>query len=105
MTPDEIERALAGEPAIEPSTRFVSRVMRSVRADAVHRARGPFPWRQTWPALALASVLIPLGVAALLLGDTGPAREDVVRMIQWLSLTVTATMAFATWCTGLVMRR
>jgi hypothetical protein len=58
MKPEEIDRVLAEEPDLVPSSGFVASVMEAVTAEATAPPL-PFPWKRAWPLAA--------GVAALLL--------------------------------------
>ncbi len=66
---DDLDRILAGESGIEPSSGFAETVMDAVRAEAARPAPIPFPWRRLLPGLALSCVL--LVVAAILATRAG----------------------------------
>src|SRR5215472_7015562 len=51
MKPDDLDRVLAGEPDIVPSSGFVAAVMDAVSADATAPPL-PFPWKRAWPFAA-----------------------------------------------------
>lgn len=105
MKPPDIERIVREEQLIEPSARFTSRVMRSVRADVADWQPRRLAWRELWPGLALASILIPLVVAGRFLGGSDAAAGESVQPALWLSVTIVGTLGLASWCTGLLTRR
>ncbi len=72
---DDLDRILAGESGIEPSSGFAETVMDAVRAEAARPAPIPFPWRRLLPGLALSCVLL---VAAAILGTT--AGTPILRL-------------------------
>jgi hypothetical protein len=58
MKPEDLERVLADESDVVPSSGFVASVMDAVNAEAMAPPL-PFPWKRAWPLAA--------GFAALLL--------------------------------------
>ena len=61
----EIERILAGEEPLIPSSGFLASVMERVQEDAVAPPPIPFPWKRAVPGILLASGVF--GWAAVLL--------------------------------------
>jgi hypothetical protein len=103
MKPEELERWLASDDAIVPSSGFVASVMDAVRSDAQTPAI-PFPWRRMLPGLvALAIVVLVTAVSLAAPGavpssaSLGPAVELAGALVRpergWLVLTVLATAA------------
>ena len=71
MTTDEIDRILAGEETLEPSSGFAHSVMETVRREAAEPPPLPFPWaRFTWGLLACTAAA---AAATLLAPRFGPA--------------------------------
>ena len=66
MTDSELDRYLAGEAPIVPSSGFAPNVMDAVRREAATPPPIPFPWKRAIPAL-LSALLIAIGFAAILL--------------------------------------
>ena len=57
MNPDDLDRVLASETDIVPSSGFVSSVMDAVAAEATTPPL-PFPWQRAWPlAVCLAAAI------------------------------------------------
>jgi hypothetical protein len=77
MNPEDIERALRGEPELAPSTDFTARVMRGVWREAETRQAIPFPWKRLLSGLAACAALTLAGVTALWLrGEALPPIVD-----------------------------
>jgi hypothetical protein len=75
MTPDDIDRVLAGEEEILPSSGFAASVIDAVRREASAPPPIPFPWKRAWPGLiagALALVIVPVAI----LGPLGRAAAS-----------------------------
>jgi hypothetical protein len=105
MNPAEIDRIVREDEVVEPSPRFTARVMCSVRAAVAERQTRRSPWLQAWPGLALVSVLIPVVIAARVLGAAPGADSQAAEAMLWLSLTIVLTLTLASWSTGLGTRR
>lgn len=55
----DIDRILSGDPVIEPSANFATRVMGQVRQEATATPPIEFPWRRFLPgAIACAAILL-----------------------------------------------
>jgi hypothetical protein len=52
---DAIDRVLAGEQVLVPSSGFVAAVMERVREEAATPAPIPFPWKLAMPGIVLAA--------------------------------------------------
>lgn len=62
MRPDDIDRVLADEEEILPSSGFAASVIEAVRRELLAPPPIPFPWKRAWPgllALALTLVVVP----------------------------------------------
>jgi hypothetical protein len=72
MTDEKIERILAGEEELIPSSGFLSSVMERIEDEAAAPPPIPFPWKRAVPGMALAAgvfgwgafELVRLGVSA-----------------------------------------
>ena len=67
MRPDDIDRILANEEKILPSSGFAASVIDAVRREAFTPPPIPFPWKRAWPCL-VAGLLTLVVVPAALLG-------------------------------------
>jgi len=59
---DDLDRILASEETIEPSSGFAASVMDGVRREAAIPAPIPFPWRRLVPGLAACLLLTAGGI-------------------------------------------
>jgi hypothetical protein len=67
VTPEEIDRALAGDAArVRASPRFASAVMAAVRREAKVPPPLPFPWTRAAPGIAAVVLALVLTVSSLL---------------------------------------
>jgi hypothetical protein len=71
MTNDDIDRVLAGEDSIVPSSGFAASVMEAVRRDAEAPPPIPFPWKRALPGLIYCVGAL---VAFLIVGLSQPGR-------------------------------
>jgi len=104
MKPEELERVLAGESAIVPSSGFVASVMDAVTAEAMAPPL-PFPWQRAWPlAAGLAALLVWLAV--LQFGSQAAAQgPDLYAWFQmivpmatgWVAGGLLMTIALTVW--------
>ena len=63
---DHIDRLLAREDEIVPSSGFTASVMEAVQREASIPAAIPFPWKRAWPVMGLALLmLVTVPIAAL----------------------------------------
>jgi hypothetical protein len=112
MKPEDVERVLAGESDIVPSSGFVASVMEAVTAEATAPPL-PFPWKRAWPlAAGLAALLVWL--AALQFGaqvaTEGPDLYAWFQMIVpmatgWVAGGLLMTVALTVWSLRLVRTR
>jgi len=66
MTPERLERILAAEDPIEPSSSFGRNVMAAVRREAAEPAPLPFPWPRFMVGLAACVVMAAAAATVLL---------------------------------------
>ena len=97
MKPEDLERVLADEPDIVPSSGFVASVMDAVTAEATAPPL-PFPWKRAGPfAAGLAALLVWLAFL-----QTGPqAATPSPDLYAWFQMIV--PMATGWVVAGLVM--
>jgi hypothetical protein len=112
MRPEDIDRILAGEEEILPSSGFAASVLDAVRREAVAPPPIPFPWKRAWPGLvALVSTLVivpsallqPVARAALsralpassIVSVFRPAIEGGAGWVAVALLLTVASIAFA----------
>jgi hypothetical protein len=60
---DELDRILASDEAIQPSSGFAREVMDAVRSEADEPPPLPFPWLRLAAGLAVCAALAGLGIA------------------------------------------
>jgi len=101
MKPEELERALANESDIVPSSGFVAAVMDAVVAEATAPPL-PFPWKRTWPfAAGLAILLLSLAFGshpATPAPDLYAWFKMIVPMATaWVAGALAMTIALTAW--------
>jgi hypothetical protein len=112
MKPEELERVLAGEPDIVPSSGFVASVMDAVTAEATAPPL-PFPWKRAWPlAAGLAVLLLWLAFLQIVPQPTaqGPDLYAWFQMLVpmatgWVAGALLMTIAVTAWSLRLVRVR
>ena len=83
MNPDDLDRVLAGEGDIVPSSGFVSSVMDAVTAEVTAPSLS-FPWKRAWPlAVGLAAALAWL-IAARLGWQANASGPDLYAWFEML---------------------
>jgi len=97
MKPEEIDRVLAGESDIVPSSGFVASVMGAVIAEATAPPLA-FPWKRAWPLMAGFAALI-LWLAFLL--TRSPVATDSLDLYAWFEMIVPVATGWV--AAGLVM--
>lgn len=65
MSQEDLDRILAEEEKLAPSSGFVASVMERVREEAAAPAPIPFPWKRIVPAMLLALGVLGWSVAEL----------------------------------------
>lgn len=94
MNPDDLDRVLAGDGDIVPSSGFVSSVMDAVTAEATAPPL-PFPWKQAWPlAAGLAGALVWL-IAARLGWQSDATGPDLYAWFEMIVPMATGWVAAA----------
>jgi hypothetical protein len=109
MNHDDIDRILAGEDEILPSSGFAGSVMEAVRREAATPPPIPFPWKRAWP-VAAAAVIALIGAPTVLFeaagrvgaspGDGSVSASSIQALLQtgtnagahWLLLAVVLTL-------------
>ena len=94
MNLSEIDDALGSDPVVEPSAEFRSQVMGTVRARGISRPHG-WLWRALGPVAAVASVIVALLIAAMMLERSEARPGDATEIVRWLSVSLTGTLAVA----------
>jgi len=90
MKPEEIDRVLAGESEIVPSSGFVTSVMATVMAEATAPPL-PFPWKRAWPLVAGFAALI-LWLAFL--QSRSSVANDGTDLYAWFQVIVPMATAW-----------
>ena len=102
MTPQDLDRILDDNAAVEPSSAFSARVMRAVRADAAARSADLRAWKSWWPVLAALSILVPLMIAAQAIDTAVPVANLSIPLERLVAVTFGSTFALTAWCAGLL---
>jgi hypothetical protein len=113
MKPEELDRVLAGEEAIEPSSGFVGAVMDAVTSAAHTPPPLAFPWRRAWPLAVVSCALLVWLVWAAAGADPAIAEPDpyawfrrIVPMeTRWVASGLLLTAALTVWSLVQAMRR
>ena len=93
---DEIDRILATEEELIPSSGFVASVMESVRDEAAAPPPIPFPWVRAVPGMILTAGVLGWGAVELI--RTGlPALREVSLTPPQLSATVMRPLEEVGW--------
>ena len=91
MKPEEIDRVLADEADIEPSSGFAASVMDAVTAEATAPPL-PFPWKRAWPLAAGFIALLVLAFSPLT-SQTANSGPDLVAWFERLAPMATGWVA------------
>jgi hypothetical protein len=112
MQPDDLDRSLADDEAIVPSSGFAASVMDAVTREALEPPAIPFPWTRALPGLASLGVALVAAVASAVLFGVWQAdaalRPTVERVVStggdvgWVAAAVMLTVASLAWCWRLV---
>lgn len=78
-----IDRILAGEDRVEPSSGFLAAVMDRVREEAAAPPPIPFPWRRAVPGIALACGVLGWGGFELVRAAIPAARSLIAAPPQF----------------------
>ncbi len=105
---DELDRALAHEQEVLPSSSFVSGVMEAVKQEASLPPPIPFPWKRALPGIVAAVLAVAFVIGAtiaILVGGGGarpmtlPAAElSILQAVQnlgggWIALALLISFA------------
>ena len=104
MKPEEIDRVLAEEPDIVPSSGFVASVMEAVTAEATAPPL-PFPWKRALPlAVVFIALLLWLGFLQIR-PQTAPDGPDLYAWFEtivpmatgWVAAALLTTIGLTIW--------
>ncbi len=97
MKRDEIDRILADDNGIAPSSGFAGSVMEAVRLDAITPPPIPFPWKRGLPALA-AGCAVVIVAAVSFVGHPQAVSSPAALEADWaLVLATLANNPETTW--------
>jgi hypothetical protein len=80
MMHDDVDRILAGEESVVPSSGFTASVMEAVRREAAAPPQIPFPWKRALPGLAACALTIP--AAAVGLRGPAPGQDPLAAVLK-----------------------
>jgi hypothetical protein len=83
MKPDDLDRILSSEDAIEPSAAFTATVMRAFHEHAMEPPPLPFPWPRFAAGVAACAAMAGAGTALLLRAQ--PALTGAVAAVAPLA--------------------
>ena len=108
MTAQKIDRILAEEEELIPSSGFLSSVMERIHEEAAAPAPNPFPWKRAIPGFLVAAFVLGLsafelvrqGIAALRQGSIALPSAQIVSALPrpveqagWIALALGAALA------------
>jgi hypothetical protein len=97
LSNEEMDRVLAGDDGIVPSSGFASSVMKALRRDAEAPPPIPFPWKRALPGLivclAAAVVLLFTGSAVDVQMDAGTGWVLAGLLVAALSAVASVRLA------------
>ncbi|HTB99019.1 MAG TPA: hypothetical protein VK716_18565 [Terracidiphilus sp.] len=93
MNDDALDRMLAGEDELLPSSGFVSAVMDRVRAEAVAPAPIPFPWKRVLPGLVVVGAGLCWGGVELVRLSLTAIHTNAPAQISLPAISVQALQA------------
>jgi hypothetical protein len=96
MEPMEIDRILAAEEELVPSSGFLASVMERVREEAATPAPIPFPWRLAVPGIVLAAGVLGWGAFELVRAAL-PAMRQISLPAPQLSVALARPLEEAGW--------
>ena len=96
MDRNEIDRILATEEELIPSSGFLASVMENVREEAAAPPPIPFPWVRAVPGMILAAGVLGWGAVELIRSGL-PALREVSLTPPHLSAAVTRPLEEAGW--------
>ena len=91
MQDDDVDRLLAKEDEIVPSSGFTNAVMEAVRREATTPPPLAFPFWRALPGWVAAAIAVALAVAGLVRGARVPTMEGIVvpissAVMAWLGI-------------------
>ena len=92
----EIDRILAAEEALVPSSGFLASVMERVREEASAPAPIPFPWKRALPGMVVVAGLLGAG-AFELVRHAMPAASELTQIAPQISLAAVRSLEQAGW--------
>ena len=92
----EIDRILAAEEALVPSSGFLASVMERVREEASAPAPIPFPWKRALPGMVVVAGLLGAG-AFELVRHAMPAASELTLIAPQISLAAVRSLEQAGW--------
>ena len=92
----EIDRILAAEEALVPSSGFLASVMERVREEASAPAPSPFPWKRALPGMVVVAGLLGAG-AFELVRHAMPAASELTLIAPQISLAAVRSLEQAGW--------
>lgn len=96
MNDEKLDKILAGEEELIPSSGFLASVMERVHEEAAGPPPIPFPWARAVPAIVVAAVVLG-GGAVELVRMAIPAVEGMALTPPHLSAAVILPMEQAGW--------
>jgi len=107
-----IDRILASEDDLVPSSGFLASVMERVEHEATTPAPIPFPWKRALPGFALAAVVFICAAVGFIRLFASPVRETLTApqlapptpQAEWIALALALTLASALLVRKLVSR-
>jgi hypothetical protein len=94
-----IDRMLATEEPLLPSSGFLSSVMGRVRDEATAPPQIPFPWKRVFPGVALIACLFGWGVFEFVRNGL-PSAGTVSLVLPHLSAAGVQSLEQASWVAG-----
>ena len=96
MEPTAIDRILATEEDLVPSSGFLASVMERVRDEAAAPALIPFPWKRAIPGMLLAVGVLGWGGVELVRAAL-PAMHGISLSVPHISVALTRSLEDAGW--------
>jgi hypothetical protein len=95
-THTEIDRILATEEALVPSSGFLASVMERVREESTAPAPIPFPWKRALPGMVVVAGILSAGAFELVRRGL-PAASELTFTVPQISLAAVAPLEQAGW--------
>lgn len=107
MKQDDIDRILADEPPLQPSSGFAAEVMEAVRRESEGPEPLAFPWGRVAPGLIICGVACALGIALFPWGSAAasPGAAELARQMEQLLRNETLAWAAGTLIGSLLLVR